>query len=310
LYLVRRTRNGSILARPTSDRWRASYGQVLQSKSFLFDLGFAGQDRFRMQPELTEELRRAIETLYELSPRVTLRTRDTWPAGAPLFIAVETENYWPWPTGIRVYARPSDRESEWIYANRSDGFVLVEVEPGVDTLRFDLDIHQIRQSEPDASWESVEEQSANVEYRIAGSIKDVMTATSSPELEEMMRGIVYSTGEGWVSTDVRATQNAATQGIAFGVIMEFSLNGEPLAEERFWWQGGAQNGRGQSHSREWLWTKQSPWRASPGEEWTIRIRSDAVTALRVLDASNYWEGEVTIPLNVQGRASFGRDGRN
>lgn len=43
----------------------------------------------------------------------------------------------------------------------------------------------------------------------------------------------------------------------------------------------------------------SPWDAKPGEKWTIKVKSDAETALRVIDRDQYWRGEVEIPLIVR-----------
>jgi hypothetical protein len=146
-----------------------------------------------------------------------------------------------------------------------------------------------------------------VPYRIEGSIDEILTPVVDPAIDQLIASSQY---DGGMRADYRipSTRTSQTKGVAFGVIVEYLLDGVVQATERAWWSGGEAAFRtSDSVGSKWIdgprfpegSSKRSPWSAKSGENWTVRIRSDPETALRVIDADKYWQGDVTIPLTIR-----------
>lgn len=276
---------GNEAAPPLSEPWKLTFGKIL-SATLQGPIG-------------ADSMGDAIQKLYDAPLDVTLRSRDPWPIGVPLYVQAFMHHWWPYPTGHRVYVTPRlpNAETTWLVGSASP-IVLPITEPMDGEITFDVGIDQFRQAEPNADWTTVQQRTVTIPVRIAGTIDDVLTPVESEEMDRILQdNLSYEVGDGWITcTPSLATEIPLFEGVAIGVVMEFVLDGEVMATELHWWLGGAEH---PPHDRQWGWTKKSPWLAQSGEVWTIRIHSDPEIALRVIDADRYWSGEITIPLTVR-----------
>ena len=293
-YLLRRIRYGNVFAGQGSSWWRESYGELPHGLPFVFDLGFAPEKTWpgipsTMAPVLVNDLKR----LYELPLDVRFAVRKPWPTDSLLFVGVDAVNPWPWPTGDYVVIKRKDTGAK-MFEGASGGF-LVKEPPKSGVLELELEVFQVKQSEPNSEWISVERRSVSVPIQISGTTADQLTLIFDKAVDALVAGITYQVGAG-VSTDVTSTQQRLTRGIAFGVIMEHRLAGKTLCRERAWWMGGETNPMGRYIQREWIDGSLSAWSAKAGEKWTIHIVGDRETALRVIGPKQYWGGEADIDV--------------
>lgn len=276
---------GDTAARPLSKAWKAKYGRIIKE---------ATEPGLSLRPDASP-LGKAKDMLYPIPLDVSITVRDPWPMGAPPVLQARMENYWPWPTGHRVLATPRLPDAQPVWISGPAGIIkLPPLEAGQTEVTIDLRIDQLRQSEPGADWREVEQRTVTVPLRVGGTVEDALAPAQSPEMDKVLQsGLKYQVGDGWVNFDHEATKTKLFEGVAFGVVMEFVLNGQVVAIENHWWLGGADP---PPTDREWGPGTRSPWDPQPGEVWTIRIRSDPLLALRVPEAKRYWVGDITIPL--------------
>lgn len=307
-YVARRLGEGNILARPMSDRWKASYGRIIRE---------AGNSVFELPAGRGLPMAKAVEdaarTWYSLPPETHFRTRPRWPAGYNIWVEASEKTYWPWPTPLGMEIRRTGSEGAFRDIAPDYGWTCKEREAGSGVLRFDVKLWQLRQGdwnrERDTEIPRVDLGTLKVEipYVIGGAMDEVMTPVESPVLDKMMGSLQYRVGPGWVDAGTHNIIGGAAEGIAFGAIFEFRLDGELIARERQWWDGTRGDPAERNGGSEWVRVDpapahfKSPWDATPSEHWIITIKSDPETALRLIDRSNYWKGEVQVPLVVQRR---------
>ena len=162
-----------------------------------------------------------------------------------------------------------------------------------------------RLARPDAEgWESVGKTVIPLSLRVQGSAEDLIEPVRYKKIDDLFRtGNVVTIGRDLESTayhqlDLRPTANAAFDGIAFGVVVEFMRDGDVIASKNWWWLGG----QGEAGSHEPMHGDITRL-LDAGDDATLsmRIRGDPKIAIRVLDADKYWAGEVTIPLTILDR---------
>lgn len=307
IHLADTVAHGSWGARPTSARWRSTLGQFArENRNYFFDLGFPDHAWANANSAADPALRKAISQLYALPMVVRFRTRPVWPEGHSLYIETSAEQWWPWPTGERVVVRDR-RTDQWYEAINPRGFAIEGlVGKGSGEVELEVRVQWIRQAEKGSSWADRQGFGARVPYRIEKTIDQIITPVVDPAIDQLIAGSRYN---GRMRADIRlpSTRTAQTRGIAFGVIVEYMLDGVIQATERAWWPGGEPvESPWESFGSVWIdgprfpegSKKRSPWSAQPGENWTVRIRSDPETALRVIDADKYWQGDVTVQLTI------------
>lgn len=308
VHIATRLKDGNWLARPMSVRWQDSFGRVIRATQF------SSFGRLRMPGTQTTAARdEAMRSWYDLPPVVRFRTRPRWPEGYNLWIETKRRLYWPWPTTLEILIRRHGESRDPTDISGDDGFLSREKSAGVGTAIFDLTLNQYRQGEmTPGDWDSVptveiSKSKVEIPYNIGGTIDEILTGVSSAELDSRVAGISYEVGGG-IRCDTSGVTGGPAENVGFGVIMEFYLDGVLIAKERRWWDGSTvTEDWDRVGGREWVAldsapeNPRSPWQAQPGENWTIKVKSDAETALRVIDRVQYWKGEVEIPLIVRSR---------
>lgn len=246
----------------------------------------------------------AIDELLSLPSGLNIRARARWPEGIPLYVNISHDDWWPWPMAYSIAVRPVGSTAEPLSVENRDGVMLAEKLSGVGSLDIQASLWRLRQWIPGAELEHGDDKVVRINYDIRGTADDCISAVTSEALDDILRkGFVYSAGDvKGLSLNPLGTQTEATTGIAFGVIIDHMLDGEVVATQRVWWRGGPNMTGEYDTKMEWIATKNGvspphPWMARSGENWTMRIKGDAETALRVIDCDRYWKGEVTMPLN-------------
>lgn len=155
-------------------------------------------------------------------------------------------------------------------------------------------------------WQAFHEETINVKTKRQGRLTDIMTPVSSAALDQVMASLGYqiTRSNGRIRSrglSATPTQSPLFNGVAIGVVFEFiNPNNEVVLTQNHWWTSKGSGGFSWMFD-EWVGDFERLNAASPGEKWTIRIRSDPAVAIRVLDCTKYWQGEVTIPLTITER---------
>jgi hypothetical protein len=308
VYLLNRVAKGSPVARPGSARWRDSYGAfAIGDGCFFFtdyDIPFDDPKRAAISA--------AVEEIQRLPPHFALRTRPVWPEHIPLYIE-EDARHWPLFNISLMRQVTFEGLREWWIISEMKGLLIGTDRlrsAGVLTIRAKIDKHVFALT-PDGKRVSEKyDRVVEVPYVIRGTIDELITPVVDPALDGLVASIRYRINEnGYPQRWVESTCTSGTRDIGFGVIMEHIHDGETRAIERVWWQGGLPlhtNARVPLRN-EWVTRERfqgvsqsgGGLRPKPGENWTVRIRSDPETALRVIDADKYWQGDVTIPLTIR-----------
>ncbi len=287
---------GDWRAPSLSQAWKRKYGKMIQEWR---------NRRFQMGPGNAEH---AQDKLYELPPEIRLAIRDTWPANLPLVFQVYYENWWPYGAGRRVHITPRIDGAERLTVHgNGDMLTIAPQVAGPIQVVFDLSIERKHHDSPepyDEGWESVGNTVIPVSLRVQGSAEDLIEPVRYKQIDDLFRnGNLITIGRDLESTayhqlDLRPTANAAFDGIAFGVVVEFMRDGDVIASKNWWWLGG----QGEAGSHEPMHGDITRL-LDAGDDATLsmRIRGDPEIAIRVLDADKYWAGEVTIPLTIMDR---------
>jgi hypothetical protein len=98
------------------------------------------------------------------------------------------------------------------------------------------------------------------------------------------------------------TGASALRDTAFGLVVEACEDGVPRRTLRVWWRGGSGRSMGWERPIE---DRDRLLAASPGTQWTLRIRGDEALARRAAEvdgtepATRWWSGSVELPLQIQ-----------
>ena len=290
---------GDPLARPVSERWRNKYGRLLKLWT---------ERSFHMpSPDAIAEQ----DVLLQLPPYVAVQSRETWPAGLPIYADCTVESWWPHDTPVRAQITPRWGGVDAVTTyGRPHGLHFPAQSPG--QVKFEFDAVLSHDKVPDDEFVFVDEPATTLrlDMEIVPSIEQCMTPLRSAELNmrlsETMSVSVEHNGSLSLILNLGAARAREFDGVAFGVTFEFLRNGETMFMQPFWWPGGPEP--------EWIgynlaYTRDSRMSikveklfddASTADYWEIRMRSEAELALRVFECDRYWDGEVTIPLIFPG----------
>jgi hypothetical protein len=299
-YLLQRVARGNLLARPPDAAWQSSFGAfALDHPLFFSESSIASK---------SETIRAAFNLLRALPVKLAMRTRTVWPERVPMYVEIDYRRWAPaFEEGV-LYVEDLElsrsyfpTESRW----------LVELNPrvaGSGTLSLLMEISLWTRATNKSFQAECRTQHVAVPYTIQGILEDIQTPLENPALDALVSQIEYTVFDS-AQCNINPTRTFTTTGVGFGVLMEHTANGEVRAVERVWWLGGDANDTGNAGRlhREWITPNRMPTGGfsgtfispQPGENWTVRIRSDPETALRVIDADTYRQGDVTIPLTIR-----------
>jgi len=109
LHLLDRCIEGNWLAQPRDERWRASYGQMLQETR----LPSRGSSAY---PDGTPEdraLQSAFDRIARIPPEVQFDTREQWVSGFPIMLEGRLEHWWTQRYKLRVALRWRIGDGPW-----------------------------------------------------------------------------------------------------------------------------------------------------------------------------------------------------
>ena len=306
VYLLERVARGNVFARPGSGRWRESYGAFALGDGRYF---FGTYETDSATPIQRESVLTALEQIRQLPPYFALRTRPVWPEHVPLYIE-EDARFWPlFNISLSRDVELAGSPDRWRIGEMLGLVVARNRLQSAGVLEFRAKVEKtIRLGGQSEATQF--EYDAKVPYVIRGNTDDLLTPVADPAIDAMVASIRYALRDnGYADCMVNPTCTSATRDLGFGVLMEHIFEGQTRAVERVWWPGGPPpmaNARREVR-REWITTERLGTTFGQGvgifpkrgENWSVRIRSDPETALRVIDADKYWEGDVTIPLVIQ-----------
>lgn len=318
--LLHRCADGDWRARPVSEEWVEKYGE------FIWDV------RHRLIGDDTLE-----QLLLAIPPQVRIASRTIWPVDAPAHVLVHLEDWWPWGMECRITATPRVDGAQPITFYRAGGdgarrtpfpLVLPRLPESMAQVQIDFHIerrrtpleHQ-RVSEGDApesssehAWESVATTSQMVAVRQQHTLVELLKPVSDPAMTALMRQVVagavkWDTGRSPVRFNIAAQMSfdPSFNGTAVGVAVELRRDGVVARRLNMWWLAGAALPTNQLNDRHYGFEIDFESRelmeqlASDAEGWELHIRSDPALALRAGNATQYWSGEVTVPLRLTTR---------
>lgn len=317
--VARLIREGDSTAPPTSLAWQGRYGGLLES---LIGQGLDALER----GETADPALEALESFRDLPPLTTVTSPAAWPAGEPLVVELAVDEWWPPTTYARVRIRDDGDGTEHVIGLDSGGaaaprhpFTFSPAGAGGETRRFTITVEARKTKldgsrDPDQPWGPAHVSHATVAIPVTDEMH--LTTLSGPESDEAIKrvfreGLVVWT-RGWrrygLRFDPAATADDLFRGTLVGLDIEVRQGEILRRHSRIWWPSGS----GPQMSRWEILSEDPdpiPGLASGGEGWTARIRGTRDVAMRALAAARpsatsspftrYWEGEVTLPLEIQ-----------
>jgi hypothetical protein len=290
--IVARCASGDWRARPVSTRWQDKYGPLLEVAESVApgEVGVEG-------------------VMWGLPVWMTLRSPHPWPAGAPACLELSLRHWWPEGTECRLELVPRGG-AEPIVLHRSNGRtptsypLLVEIDSAAITrsaVEFDATLQRRRSQ--GAPWEFVQRQTLSVPIHVDGALDAALRPVRGDALDEAMRSafargvIKWSGGPSplRVYFEPGATALPEFDDTAVGVRVEILFEDRVARRLDVWWEAGllARSGR------EWgalVLHEELPLLALADESdgrWRLVVRGGKAT--------RYWDGEITLPLKVEGR---------
>jgi hypothetical protein len=298
-FILRRCISGNWLARPIDERWRRSYGWLLQHRNGPFyEAVTAGPLKTKDGAIADDELADLVAAQARLPCVLKYRTRPVWPEGARVYVDINVETWWP----IYIYAYP---EGTWCDSPRGKSGRMrdqIIAQPGSTVLDLDLDIVQENSKDNPRTRHPVQHENARVSFRAVPTMDEAMPHVSGAQIDDLLtRGLYLSENDMGLDVDARNLAGKGFDDVAFGVVAEIRCGEEVVATQNLRWMGGGHLANVGGTTMGSL----NPYRAatkrlneSRGQAgWTVRLKTDDEWALNVLDASRYWRGDVVIPLD-------------
>ncbi len=308
--LMKRCAKGDFQRKVLSADWESTYSRVI--------LGW------RQSLETGSE---AEMPLWDIAPKIEVTTRDSWPTDVSPRFEVQIIDWWPANTITRVRAQPRiDGEpsttfykSNARFRNSAYQLPIKALPEGVTDVVVDLVVERKRPEIPidDANavyqtdlqfaqneWEPVGTYSFTVPVKTEGKLSDTLKPAESVYLDNAMRQAIGGSVTKWsqgrspvrISIDAEQTRSAIPKGTAVGVIVELLCDGQVARRLDLWWTTGSSRFNWEVvYEDEPLLNTAS----DKNDLWKMRVRGDAELALRVGDATTYWDGEFTIPMRVR-----------
>ncbi len=305
--LITRASRGNWLARPLSDRWKRSYGELLRLLRTRVSFRDGNVAVYPGPRILTGSIDPAIKEWLSVPPAPRIRTRPKWPRGMPIAIDAEPETWWPecvtdseeiiWS----VNDGQAQGKGQFRYGRKLDiglrGHIVVE-----GTIKvFQRD--SMMQDQPTRHAAS---SPFRFEYDTVDSIDDIMQAATSPALEAFLTsGVtpVWDAQRGGMQFTLTQPMPPGFSDVAFAIVLEVlagdriimthHMRGIDIAKvlDGLCIQGDgsyADNDEDAARLR----------RGDVDSSWRLRIRTDPQGALSELDATRYWKGDFTIPMTA------------
>lgn len=319
--LVGRCAAGDFRARPASDRWIEHYGDFLRQ----WRRGFVNIPQ-REAP------------LLKLPPRIDVRARESWPAGTPLSLAIQLQEWWPWGMECRLRITPTidgqPLRTTTYYRTGDNRFIsaplmlhLPPPQPAARQVALDVEIARRRVSffstdpgremraAPDTPWEDVGRQTITLPIQIVESMARTIEPATDPALDSILAqaigGVVkWEGGPSPVRVSVNLPQTfvAEFNDVAVGVSVELLRDDEIARRLHLWWLAGAPStpisDRHYGYEVDYENLAMLIDANQDDGRWRLRIRGDAVLALRAGEAAKkFWQGEIIQPMTVTDRAN-------
>ena len=313
---MQRCAAGDWWARPVDDPWQQKYGNLI--------VGY--------RAGLTDDPR-IDQTLLAIPPAVSVTTREQWPIGADVTLAVQALDWWPAGTECRVHIAPRVEGVEPVTVYRSvferwprTPYVmhLSALDPATNGIIVDVQLERRRVSlgegrnpQPAGDWTSVLHKQFRVAVTFEGSIGDYVKPISNQAMDFAIREVIgngiikWEQGASPVRFNISApeTFTPAFGNTAVGLRVELLRDDVVARRLNMWWIGGVVQGRNDFQGRNYgfeidfedlsLLTQ-----LQNGDElrrWKMRIVGDPTIALRAGKAPQYWSGSVTMPVQVSAR---------
>jgi hypothetical protein len=312
--LLERCVSGDWRASPVSDAWIKKYGWFVS----------ANRQSLRSDPQL-EDLLRLIP------PQLDVKTLPVWPEGADAVAMVQLRDWWPWGMECRVRATPrvvgenkegEVRGSSITFYRSAEGrterspfpLALPSIGPEANEVTIDFQVDRrrakaaLREGEKLMEWEPVLTHTITLPIRLQKAGEATLQPVDSLELADTLARVFNDSPVRFGSnrSPVRfrmatnSTDNILFDDVALGMSVEL-LHHDGLARQlNVWWLGGGISG-GRRYGYEIAY--ESPDLAAMTQlddpkAWTLRVRGQRDLALRVGAGTKFWDGELTIPVQL------------
>jgi len=308
--LMKRCAKGDFQREVFSDEWENTYSRVILSWRQTLEAGS-----------------QAEKPLWDIEPKIEVTTRDSWPTDVSPRLEIQIVDWWPTNTTTRIRAQPriEGEPSTTFYKSNSrfrtpayqlpiralpEGVTDVVVDLVVERKRPETAVDdsdsakQIFRQFPQNEWEPVGTYSFTVPVKTEGKLSDTLKPAASEFLDNAMRQALSGSVTKWsqgrspvrVSIDAEQTRSALPDGAAVGAIVELLFDGNVARRLDLWWTTGTSR-----FNWEVVYEDEPLLRTATEKNglWKMRVRGDAELALRVGDATTYWDGEFTIPMRIR-----------
>jgi hypothetical protein len=302
--LIDRSVRGDRHGEPFDPSWRERYGEVLHRLRYT---QYAKRDM--------------LDGMYAAPLSLQLLSRDHWPDDTAICVQLRIEDWWPLGTEVRIRATSSVAEVEPITFIRTGSYApanrfamfFPSFAEGDHTIAFDLSLER-RRVDRDEAWQDAGSRQMSVSFTVKGSMDDVLPPVQRAELDETMEALFSIGIARWESgaSPVRVyfepekTFRPEFQDVAIGASVRVMYDGTLVRRMNLWWLGGPQH----KAPEEWNLGWEVPWEDlemlthAPGDDgkWTVQVVALQDVALRVVGATRYWDGAISVSTEVFERA--------
>lgn len=304
IALVRRIARGTLLARPADARWEESYGSLwdaLRAQAYVLS---SAPDKLHLgQTTYGPSAIAAFEELLALPVEIKLATRARVPSGMEVPIRAQIKHRFPqwFMDDMKLDWRVD--ESGPLTPQGFRGYCTLKI-PGEGKRVLTGTLTTLAESYLTRKKHAIETRPVKLEVEIGGTIDEVLTPVRSPEVDSLLATTVLVDVQEWgVCVWPAAPPDATYDDCAFG--MKFTLyDGETKLMTGYSnWTGvkgkyGGEPSCGNMTnlvSRERLKELLVNADQHPLE---LRVESHPDSAIEQLEATRYWSGSFTVPVNT------------
>ncbi len=304
--IISRAARGVPGVRPLSPQWVNAYGPWLNTYAWAYSFALipASGPGFGAASAQDPPIQRAFREQAALPVLVgAARTRQVWPVGADVVVEVPVTHWWP----MNQY--PSLRW-EWRAGRNAEprqdefrGFAtLTGTTEVAGRVTISGPLHVLSQSGGRPATDTGQVVDLSIELDVRGTVDEVLHPVRSRRLDWVLAQqlcVEQATGPLLIVgySGALGTGGLGFDGIAVGAKCIVSYRGTPLAQLGARWTIGANRMVQSSTSGPSESLFMDALAQHAGEEgWTATLQPDPVAALAELDATERWEGEITIPI--------------